>query len=71
MAFPDLFAKWASVYDSALAESFDHTATHYERGRPGWPPQVLDVAQTLDREAMVSHLLSMSWIAMLPADEEI
>jgi SAM-dependent methyltransferase len=27
----------------ALAESFDHEAAHYERGRPSWPADVLDV----------------------------
>jgi ubiquinone/menaquinone biosynthesis C-methylase UbiE len=27
----------------ALAESFDHEAAHYERGRPSWPSEVLDL----------------------------
>jgi SAM-dependent methyltransferase len=27
----------------ALAESFDREAAHYERGRPSWPLDVLDV----------------------------
>jgi SAM-dependent methyltransferase len=30
----------------SLAQSFDHEVLQYERGRPGWPPQVVDIAST-------------------------
>jgi ubiquinone/menaquinone biosynthesis C-methylase UbiE len=31
------------VSDNSLARSFDRAAEHYQRGRPGWPSEVLDV----------------------------
>ncbi len=30
--------------DRALAQSFDHAAADYERGRPGWPAEAVDIA---------------------------
>jgi SAM-dependent methyltransferase len=41
--------------DPAVAESFARAAEHYERGRPGWPPEVADVAR-LPRTATVVDL---------------
>jgi SAM-dependent methyltransferase len=39
----------------SLARSFDRAATDYERGRPGWPPGVVDVVP-LDSSATVVDL---------------
>lgn len=30
--------------ERVLAQSFDHAAVHYERGRPSWPPEAVDIA---------------------------
>ena len=38
------YASADAMSDQALAQSFDHTAAHYERGRPGWPPEAVDIA---------------------------
>jgi SAM-dependent methyltransferase len=35
-----------------LAKSFDHEAAHYERGRPGWPSDLLDVLPVDDRRTV-------------------
>jgi ubiquinone/menaquinone biosynthesis C-methylase UbiE len=46
---------WRSFFDNAPFEEMSSTSFEH--------------VQTLDAEAMLSHLLSMSWIAALPPDE--